>query len=106
MRRGGNQADVAVLLAQALVILADGHEAGVLALRAGVGLQRDGVEAGRRAEHALQLVEELAVALHLVERREGMDLRAFRPGDRLPLSRRVQLHGSGAERAPRAVAGT
>src|SRR3546814_9535559 len=73
MRRGGNQTDVAVLLVQALVILADGHEAGVLALRAGVGLQRDRVEAGRSAKHALQLVEELAVALHLVERREGMD---------------------------------
>src|SRR3546814_4033321 len=95
MRRGGNQTDVAVLLVQALVILADGHEAGVLALRAGVGLQRDRVEAGRSAKYALQLVEELAVALHLVERREGTDLRELRQGDRLHFRRRVQLHGSG-----------
>ena len=41
MRGGGNEADLAMALAAAAVIGADDQQAGVLALRAGVGLQRD-----------------------------------------------------------------
>ncbi|MCY1406433.1 hypothetical protein D9M71_217000 [compost metagenome] len=44
--RGGNQADVAMPLAAALVVAADGEQPGVLALGAGVGLHADGVESG------------------------------------------------------------
>src|SRR5690606_29963027 len=42
---GGDQADVAVVIAAAPVVLLDGHEARVLPLGAGVGLQGDGVVA-------------------------------------------------------------
>lgn len=38
-------AHIAVAIAAGLVVCADGHEAGVLAARAGVGLQRHLVEA-------------------------------------------------------------
>ena len=54
------------------VIVADGEQARIFALAAGVGLQRDRVEAGDLGEHRLELLEELLVALRLLERREGM----------------------------------
>ena len=51
----GNEADVAMRLAAARVVRADHQQAGVLALRAGVGLQRHRVVAGRRAQHPLEV---------------------------------------------------
>ena len=48
--------------------------AGELALRAGVGLQRDGREPGDLAQHALELAEDLLVAGGLLDRRERMQL--------------------------------
>ena len=67
-----NEADVAVRIAGRSVIVADGEQARIFALAAGVGLQRDRVEAGDLGEHRLELLEELLVALRLLERREGM----------------------------------
>ena len=49
-----NQADVAPALAAALVIAADHQEPGVLALAAGVRLQRDRRKTRDRAQHPLQ----------------------------------------------------
>ena len=46
VRAGRDQADVAVRFAAAGVVVVDRQQAGVLALRAGVGLQRDRVIAG------------------------------------------------------------
>ena len=60
-----DQADVAVPLAAALVVGADDQQAGVLALRAGVRLQRRRGEAGDRGQHLLEAGEDLAVALGL-----------------------------------------
>ena len=51
-------------------VAADGEEAGVLALRAGIGLQRHRGEAGDLGQHALQLGQHVGVAAYLLARRE------------------------------------
>ena len=65
-------------LAACSVVLADREQARVLALRAGVRLQRHRVVAGDLGEPALEIVEQLEVALRLVDRRERMDARRTR----------------------------
>ena len=69
----GDEADVAVALAAGLVVGADGEQAGVFALRAGVGLERHGGEAGDLGEPGFQVLEELLVACGLVGRGERVD---------------------------------
>ena len=103
VRRARNQADVAQALAAALVIGANREQARVLALRAGVRLQRHRVVAGADHQHLFQFGNELLITLHLVERRERMDVAEFLPGHRNHLGRRVQLHRAGTERNHRAV---
>jgi hypothetical protein len=63
VRGDRDEADVTPALAVGLVIRADGQQAGVLALAAGVGLQRDRIEAGDLAQPAFQFLEQLLVAL-------------------------------------------
>ena len=70
VRAGRDQADVAVVVAVGAVVVADREQAGELALRAGVGLQRHRVVAGDLGQPALQVVEQLQVAGELVGRRE------------------------------------
>src|SRR5690606_20453762 len=65
VRRFRDQADVALGLAVGAVPGADGQQAGVFALGAGIGLQADGVIAGAGHQHLLQAVDQLAVALAL-----------------------------------------
>jgi hypothetical protein len=91
---GRDQANVAVPLPAALVVLADHQEPGVLALRTGVRLQGHGGETGEVDQPRFEVADQRQVTLGLVERREGMDVRKFRPGDRDHLGRRVQLHGA------------
>src|SRR5438876_7696941 len=76
----------------------DHKEASELSLRAGVRLERYRGESGDLCQRALQLVEQLAVAVGLIERREWMNLRETGPGNRHHLSGRVQLHRARAER--------
>ena len=85
-------------LAAALVIGADGQQPRVLALRARVGLQGDGGEAGDLGQPGLEVGEDLRVALRLLRGRERMQLAELRPGDGQHLRGRVQLHRAGAER--------
>ena len=101
--RRRDQADVALLVAAAAVVGADGEQPGQLALRAGVGLQRHGVVAGHLAEHGLELVDQLQVALGLVERGERVDVGELGPGHRLHLGGGVELHRARAQRDHRPV---
>ena len=103
VRRRRNQTDVALRLAAILEVSVNHHQAGELALRARVRLQRDGGKAGDRAQHRLELAEDLGVALRLIDRRERMQRAKLRPGDRQHLGRRVQLHRARAERNHRRV---
>jgi hypothetical protein len=64
-------------LAARFVIGADGEQPGVLALRSGVGLERDRGQAGDFREPFFQLGEKGLVTARLVGRREGMN-----PADR------------------------
>ena len=77
-----DQHDVALRVAARVVIRANRHQAGELALRARVGLQRDGRESGDFRERLLELADDLRITLHLLERRERMHGGKLRPGDR------------------------
>ena len=103
VRGGGDQAHVALRLAPRAVPGADRQQARVLALAAGIGLERDGGEARRRAEPIREPPRELRIALRLVRRREGMRVREAGKGHRHHLGGGVQLHGAGAERDHAAV---
>ncbi|VUC29849.1 unnamed protein product [Clonostachys rosea] len=94
----GDEADVAVALAAALVVGLDGAQAGELALRARVGLQADLVEAGDGGQVLLQGDEHGLVAGGLLDRSEGVDVGEARVGDGEHFGGGVELHGAGAER--------
>ena len=64
--RGGDEADVAMRFAARRVIFANGEQAGVFALRAGVGLQRDRRETGDFRQPVLQLLAHFRVAARLI----------------------------------------
>ena len=87
------------------VVAADGEQAGQLALGAGVGLQRHGVVAGDLRQPRLEVGDELAVALGLVERGERVERAELGPGDRRHLGGGVELHRAAAERDHRPVEG-
>ena len=55
MGAGGDQADVAVGVAAGFVISADGEQAGIFTLRAGIGLERDGGKTGDLGEPIFQI---------------------------------------------------
>jgi hypothetical protein len=94
MRRRRNEADIAFALAVGLVPRADGHEAGILALAAGIGLQGYRIEAGDLAQPVFQLFEQLLVALRLLKRHERMHVGEVRPADRDHLGGGIELHGA------------
>ena len=80
----------------------DGEQPRVLALRPGVGLQGEGGEAGDLAQLGLVSPEELALALGLLGRREGVQVAGdsghVSGSNALYARRRVELHGAGAQR--------
>ncbi len=80
------------------VVRADREQPRVLALRAGVRLQRHRGEAGDLGEPGLELREHLVVALRLVGRGERVELAELRPRHRDHLGRGVELHRARAER--------
>ncbi len=90
----GDQADVAVPFALGRLVAANGDQAGVLALGAGVGLHRDVVVAGDLDQEGRQLVDHLLVADGLFLGHEGVQLAELGPGDRDHLAGGVELHGA------------
>ncbi len=90
-------------LAARLVPGADRQQPGVLALRAGVGLQADAGVAGGLAQPGAQLFVEQRVAGELVGRRERVHVGELGPGDRDHLAGRVELHRARAQRDHAAV---
>ena len=101
----GDEAHVALLVTAADVVAADGEQPCQLALRPGVGLERDGVVAGDLGERGLEVVDEGQVALDLVERGERVDVAELGPRHRLHLGGAVELHRARAERDHRPVEG-
>ena len=94
VRTIGDQADRSSLVTAVVVVRANHHEAGVLALRTSVRLQTDGGETGDFAEPCLEGTEQIRVALPLIGRRKRMNLAKARPGDRHHFAGGVQLHGA------------
>ena len=102
---GGDKADVTVALIVGEMVTADGEKAGVFALRASIGLERDGVEAGAFGQPGLQLGEELTVALGLCGGGKGVEGIHLRPAQGQHFGGGIQLHGAGAEGDHAAVQG-
>ena len=94
---GRNQHHVALALAAGALERPDHEQPGELPLRAGVGLQGDGVEAGDGAQQRFELGDDGSVPARLRGRREGMHVPELRPGDRLHLRGGVELHRARAE---------
>ena len=103
MRRLRDQAHIAVAFAARLVVAGNRHQAGELALRSGVRLQRYGRIAGTVGEHLLETGDHLGIALCLIVWCIGVNPREFRPGHRDHLGGGVQLHGAGSQRDHTAV---
>ena len=98
-----DQDDVAVGVAVGAVVAADGQQPGELALRAGVGLDRDLVVAGDLGQPALEVGDQPAVARRVLGRRERVQVGEAGQADRLHLGRGVELHRARAERDHAAV---
>ena len=96
--RRGDQDDVAVALAPALVVGADDHQPCVFARGARIGLQRAGGQSGDRGQVGGQPVDQFAVAFGLVGGSERVHV--LEPGERQGLHEGcgVEFHGAGAER--------
>ena len=77
---------------------ADHQQAGQLALRAGIGLQRHRREAGDLGQLEAELLEEPEVAGGLVARRERVEPVELPPAHRHHLGGGVELHRARAER--------
>ena len=90
-------------LAARSVVALDGQQAGVFALRTGVGLQADAGITRGLAEPGAQLFVQQSVALLLVGGSEGVHVRELGPGDGNHLAGRVELHGAAAQRDHAAV---
>ena len=98
VRRGRDEAHIAVRLAAVLVVRADDEHARVLALRASVRLEAHRREARRLAEPRLERAEHLGVSEPLLSRCKRVDLTELGPGHGDHLARRVELHRARAER--------
>nr|GEU28245.1 hypothetical protein [Tanacetum cinerariifolium] len=103
VRGRGDQADVAVAFIARLVVRLDHQQTGILTLRTGIRLQRDGGVSGDGAQHFFQLRDHFAVAHGLAVGGERVDVRELGPGDRDHFGRGVELHGARAERDHGAV---
>ena len=102
---GGDEADVAVALVAGFMIRADDQEAGILALRAGVGLEGDGGEAGDLGEPRLEVAEKFRVAARLLGGGERVEFAELGPRDGEHLGGGVELHRARPERDHRVAEG-
>ena len=98
VRRLRDEAHPPLGLAARLEVATDHEQAGELALRSGVGLERHRGEPGELAQHALEVGDETAVAAGLVGGRERMERAELGPRHRRHLGGGVELHGARAER--------
>ncbi len=85
-------------LALAGMIGANHEQAGELALRPGIGLERNPGKACNLGEPLLQLLENDLVAARLAKRSIRMNAAKLRPGDGGHFHRGVQFHRAGAKR--------
>ncbi len=74
------------------------HQAGVFALRAGVGLQGHCVVAGALGQPLRQLIEHCGVAFDLLSRCKGVHTRKLGPRDRNHFCSRIKFHGATTQR--------
>ncbi len=103
VRRGRDQADVALGIPAGVVVAADRQQAGELALGTGVRLDGHLVVAGDLGEVGFQSGNQFPPAFGLGVRGERVDGGELRPGDGFHLGGGVQLHGARTQRDHGAV---
>ena len=72
-------------------------ESGKFALTTGIGLDRDPGVAGQLGKPGLEVLNQVEVSRCVLDRRKRMQVGKTRIGDRLHLSRCVELHRAGTE---------
>jgi len=95
---GRDEANVAMSFTTTCMISVNDEKAGIFALRAGIGLERDSGEAGDFGEPIFELLEESLVTASLLQRSKGMKLAEFGPAYRKHFGAGVELHRAGAKR--------
>ena len=94
----GDQTDIAMPLPIGRVVFADGQQAGIFTLRAGIGLLADGVIAGDVAKLGIQILKHLMIAARLIDRHERVQIGKFWPSYRDHLNGGIELHRTAAQR--------
>ena len=95
VRRIGHYHDLALKVAAVLVIGADMHKAGQLAVSAGSGLQGERVHTADLAEHLLHIVHQFKAALSHLGVEQGMHV--VKQGGKLLVDFGIVLHGTRAQ---------
>ena len=93
----GDEADVSLALSDGLEVGGDDRQTGKLSLRSRVWLERHGVEAGDDTEVVLELLDQLLVAVRLLERSERVDRPKAGHRERNHGRGRVELHRARSE---------
>ena len=98
VRGSGNEADDALHIAPALVVIPNRQQPRELTSAAGIGLHAAGREAGDLTEPGFQLRSHHGVSLRLRFRAEGMQRANGGPGEGHHFRSGIQFHGAGSER--------
>ena len=93
-----DEADVAVALSLFFQVALDAKQPGILTLRAGVGLKRNGIETGDLTQHGLEFLDQVVVTLGLIQGCKRVNGAELVERDRRHFRRRVKFHGTGPER--------
>ncbi len=94
MCRGGDQHHIAEGLVPAFMIFADHQQSGIFTCRAGIGLEGYFLHTGGGFQENRQVMEQLVVALGLIEWHEGVQVAELGPAHRQHFNGRVQFHGA------------
>ncbi len=94
----GDDAEVALEVAPALVVLADGTQTGEFTLGARVRLQGHAIHGGDILELVLQSIDDALVSLDVFGGSSGVDIGEAGKRDESHLGAGIQLHSAGPER--------
>ena len=103
MRRGRDQANIAMRLAARRMPAADRQQAGIFALRSGIRLQRNRRESGQFPQPLGQPLDQHAKPVGLILRRKRVHVGKSRQRNRDHLGGRVQLHRARSQRDHRTI---
>mmetsp|Transcript_11199 Transcript_11199/g.24277 ORF Transcript_11199/g.24277 Transcript_11199/m.24277 type:complete len:422 (-) Transcript_11199:679-1944(-) len=103
VRALGNETDVTMPLSDVFQVILDGEQSRVFASGATVRLGAHGREARDLRQVLVQVLNELVIPLHLIMRREGVNIRKCGPRHGDHLRGGVELHGTRSKRDHRVI---